>query len=77
MQNASSTRSCILDIQGNNFQSASPNIATSKNRPDNSELAKHFHNSHNINYNLNVTILQNDNKTELHEGIMKTNKFLN
>ena len=28
-----------------------------KNRPENSELAKHFHESHNINDNFNVTIL--------------------
>ena len=34
-----------------------------KNRPGNSELAKHFHESHNINDNLNVTILQNNIKT--------------
>ena len=34
-----------------------------KNRPDNSELAKHFHESHNLNNDLNVTILQNNIKT--------------
>ena len=34
-----------------------------KNRPGNSELAKHFHESHNLNDNLNVTILQNNIKT--------------
>ena len=34
-----------------------------KNRPDNSELAKHFHESHNLNDDLNVTILQNNIKT--------------
>ena len=34
-----------------------------KNRPDNSELVKHFHESHNLNYDLNVTILQNNIKT--------------
>ena len=35
-----------------------------KNRPDNSEHAKHFHESHNLNNDLNVTILQNNIKTE-------------
>ena len=34
-----------------------------KNRPDNSELAKHSHESHNLNNDLNVTILQNNIKT--------------
>ena len=34
-----------------------------KNRPDNSELAKHFHESQNLNNDLNVTILQNNIKT--------------
>ena len=34
-----------------------------KNRPDNSELAKHFHESHNLNNDLNVTILQSNIKT--------------
>ena len=34
-----------------------------KNRPDNSELAKHFHESHNLINDLNVTILQNNIKT--------------
>ena len=34
-----------------------------KNWPDNSELAKHFYKSHKINYNLNVTILQDNIKT--------------
>ena len=34
-----------------------------KNRSDNSELAKHFHDSHNLNDDLNVTILQNNIKT--------------
>ena len=33
-----------------------------KNRPDNSELAKHFHESHNLNDHCNVTILQNNIK---------------
>ena len=36
-----------------------------KNRPDNSELAKHFHESHNLNNDLNVTILQNNIKTAI------------
>ena len=34
-----------------------------KNRSDSSELAKHFHQSHNINDNLNITIIQNNIKT--------------
>ena len=34
-----------------------------KNRPDNNELAKHLHESRNINDNLNVTILQKNIKT--------------
>ena len=34
-----------------------------KNIPDNSELAKHFHERHNLNDDLNVTILQNNIKT--------------
>ena len=34
-----------------------------KNRPDISEIAKHFHESHNINNNLNVSILQNNIKS--------------
>ena len=34
-----------------------------KNRLGNSELAKHFYKSHKINYNLNVTILQDNIKT--------------
>ena len=34
-----------------------------KNRPDNSELAKHFHESDNSNDDLNITILQNNIKT--------------
>ena len=34
-----------------------------KNRQNNGKIAKHFHKSHNINDNLNVTILQNNVKT--------------
>ena len=34
-----------------------------KNKPVTSELAKYFHQSHNINDNINVTILQTNNKT--------------
>ena len=34
-----------------------------KNRPGNSELAKHFHDSHDLNDDLNVTILENNIKT--------------
>ena len=34
-----------------------------KDRLDNSELAKHFHGSHNLIDNFNVTILQNNLKT--------------
>ena len=63
-QNVKSTKSCILDIQENNFQSAFLNIvAKSNNRSGNGKLAKHFHKNHNINNNLNVTILQNNIKT--------------
>ena len=34
-----------------------------KNKPDNSELAKHFHENRNLNDALNVTILQNNIET--------------
>ena len=34
-----------------------------KSSPDNRELAKHFHESHNLSNDLNVTILQNNIKT--------------
>ena len=34
-----------------------------KSRAGNSELAKHFHESHNLNDDLNVTISQNNIKT--------------
>ena len=34
-----------------------------KNRPDDSELAKYFNESHNLKDDLNVTILQNNIKT--------------
>ena len=34
-----------------------------ENRPDNSELAKHFHENYNLNDDLNVTILENNIKT--------------
>ena len=34
-----------------------------KNRPDSTELAKHFHESYNLNNDLKVTILQNNIKT--------------
>ena len=43
-----------------------------KNRPDNSELAKHFNEIHNLNNDINVTILQNNIKAaaarRYHEG---------
>ena len=43
-----------------------------KSRAGNSELAKHFHESHNLDDDLNVTILQNNIKTaaarRYHEG---------
>ena len=38
----------------------SKHLCDVKNRPDNSELAKHFHESHNINVNFNANILQNN-----------------
>ena len=34
-----------------------------KNRPDNSKVAKHFHENHNLSDDLNVTILENNIKT--------------
>ena len=34
-----------------------------KKKPDNSELAKHFHENHNLSDDLNVTILENNIKT--------------
>ena len=34
-----------------------------KNRPDNSELVKHFHENHSLSDDLNVTILENNIKT--------------
>ena len=46
-----------------------------KNRPDNSKLAKHFHESHNINDDLNVIILQNNIKTAAARGYHK-NKWI-
>ena len=53
-----------MDIQGNNFQSVSPNIATtSKTGQTTAKLQKNFHESDNINDDLNVTILQNNIKT--------------
>ena len=58
LDNVPSRSSYISDIQGNDFHSYDI-----KNRPDNSELAKHFHESHNLNDDLNVTILQNNIKT--------------
>ena len=43
-----------------------------KNRSDNSELAKHFHETHNLIDDLNVTTFQNNVKTaaarRYHEG---------
>ena len=43
-----------------------------KNRPDNSELAEHFHETHNLIDDLNVTTFQNNIKTaaarRYHEG---------
>ena len=59
-----STRSYILNIQGNNFQRTSPNIAeTSKRGQTTASLKKHFHESHNLNDDLDLTILQNNIKT--------------
>ena len=34
-----------------------------KSRPDNSELAKHFHENHNLSDDLNATILENNIKS--------------
>ena len=47
-----------------------------KYRPDNSDLAKHFHEGHNLNDDLNVTILQNNTKLQPHESVMRTNGFV-
>ena len=58
LDNVPSRSSYISDIQGNDFHSYDI-----KNRPDNSGLAKHFHESHNLNDDLNVTILENNIKT--------------
>ena len=38
------------------------------------ELAKHFHECHNVNDDLNVTFLQN--KLQPHKGVMRTNGFV-
>ena len=46
------------------------------NMPGNSEFEKHFHESHNMNDNLNVTILQNNIKTAAAQSIMETNRFV-
>ena len=59
LQNVRSTSSYILDIQGNH----SKHRYDIKNRPDNRQLSKHFHESRNLNDDLNVTILQNNIKT--------------
>ena len=47
-----------------------------KNRPNNSEFAKHFYESHNTNDNLNITILQNNIKTAAAQNIMSTKEVL-
>ena len=44
--------------------------------PDKSEFEKHFHESRNMNDNLNVTILQNNIKTAAAQSIMETNRFV-
>ena len=48
-----------------------------KNRPDNSELAKPFPDSNNLNDDFSVTVLQNIIKLESQEEIVKTNGFVN
>ena len=48
-----------------------------KNRPDNSELAKPFPDSNNLNDDFSVTVLQNIIKQESQEDIVKTNGFVN
>ena len=55
-----STRSYVLDMQGNDFESFCKHSYDIKNRPDNSELEKHFHKSHNLIDDLNVVTLQNN-----------------
>ena len=64
MGHIASTRFYILDIKGNNFQRTSPNIAeTSKIGQTTASLKKHFHESHNLNDDLDLSILQNNIKT--------------
>ena len=47
-----------------------------KSKPDNSELAKHFHENHDINENLNVTTLKTKLKLQLCEDITKRKGFV-
>ena len=48
-----------------------------KNRPKNSELAKNFDESLNLNDDLNRTIYKTISKPQPHEGIMRVNMFGN
>ena len=56
LHNFLSTKSYILDTGEQLSESFSKQSYDIKNRPDNSNLANLFHESHNINDNLNVTI---------------------
>ena len=47
-----------------------------KNRSDNSELARHFHENHNLNDSLNVTILQNNIKTAAARRYHEASEFV-
>ena len=75
LRNVSRIKSFILTIQMRNFQSAKHSVDI-KNRLNNSEFAKHFHESHNTNDNLNITILQNNIKTAAAQNIMSKKEVL-
>ena len=47
-----------------------------KNRPVNSKLTKHFHESYNVNDSFHVTIIQNNIKTAAAQGIMRINALV-
>ena len=69
LHNVPSKKFCILDIQKNK-ERFSKHLYGIKNGPGISKLVivKHIHEHHNINTNLNVTILQNDIKTASAQG---------
>ena len=78
LHNVSSTKSCILDIQENNFQNVPPNIAAT------SKSGKTILNLQNIftKFTKSMIILVYPyykiiSKLQLHERIMKTRGFVN